>query len=109
MTRAMCSLIADHGQSMYSLRACAPLRTRASRSAIGSVMDIGPPSPARLGQAGNLPLASQVAQAQAAHAEAAEEGARAPAQRTTVVRSHFELRRAFRLDAQTGLGHVRSS
>src|SRR5262245_64942186 len=109
MTRAMRSLITDHGQSMDSLRACAPLRTRASKSPIGSVIDIAGPSPARLGQPRNLSLAGQIAQTQAAHAEAAEERPRTAAQRASVEGAHFELRRALRLDAQTRLGHAQSS
>src|SRR5438445_181802 len=66
-TRVIDSLVRDHGASTRSLRAWLALRILVSRSAIGSVIDIG--SPTRLHQAGNLPLAGEVAQTQAAHPE----------------------------------------
>src|SRR5260221_9971253 len=100
MTRAMRSLITDQGQSTYSLRAWPPLRTRASKSAIGSVIDMQEPSPARLGQARNHAFARQVAQAEPAHAKTAVKGARPAAQRAAVVTAHFEFRRPNRFDAQ---------
>src|SRR5215470_12180444 len=104
-TRTTRSLITDQGQSMYSLRAWAPLRNRANRSAMGSVIDMAASSPTRLGQARDQPLARQIAQAQPAHLEAAKKRARPAAQRTAVVAADLELGRALRLDAQTGLGH----
>ena len=61
---------------------------------MGSVIMSG--SPARLHEAGNLPLARQVAQAEAAHAEAPVERPRPPAQRAAVVGPDLELRAAGR-------------
>ena len=49
-------------------------------------------SPAGLGHAGDLALARQVAEADAAHAVAAKVGAAAAAQLAAVVRAHLELR-----------------
>src|SRR5262245_45286286 len=92
--------------STLALRAPAALRMRVNMSAIGSVIMSG--SPAGLGEAGNLPLAGQVAQAETTHAEAAEEGSRTPAQRAAVVRPHLELRGPRRLHHETRLCHRRS-
>src|SRR5262245_325136 len=89
---------------MLALRAPAPLRMRVSMSAIGSV--IMGRSPARLHEARNLTLARQIAQAEAAHAEAAIEGARPTAQRAAVVRPHPELRGAGCFHHEGGLGHA---
>src|SRR5215475_4877489 len=100
----MASLCRDHGTSTRALRAPAPLRMRVSMSAIGSVIMGG--SPARLHEARNLSLARQVAQAEAAHAEAAVEGARPTAQRTPVVSPHPELRGTGRFHHEGGLGHA---
>src|SRR6188474_870359 len=101
-TRAIDSFSRDHGTSMLALRAPMPLRMRLRRSAIGSVIMM---LPARLRQARDLPLARQVPQAQAAHAEAAEERARPAAERAPIVRPHLELRGPGRLYHETGLGH----
>src|SRR3989442_2004205 len=81
---------------------------RVKRSAMGAVI-MRVCSPARFGEAGDLPLAREVAQAQPAHAEAAVEGARAPAQRTAIVGPHLELRGPRRLHHETGLRHDRNS
>src|SRR5262245_50672353 len=89
--------------STLALRAPAALRMRVNMSAIGSVIMIG--SPAGLGEAGDLPLAGQVPQAEPAHAEAAEEGSRTPAQRAAVVGPHLELGRPRRLHHETRLCH----
>src|SRR5262249_47067019 len=80
-------------------------------SAMGSVIMGGSParssscSPAGLDQAGDVPPAGQVPQAEAAHAEAPEEGARPSAEGAPVVGAHLELRRAGRLHHERGLRH----
>src|SRR5437588_169269 len=77
------------------------LRIRASMSAIGSVMDMRPPSPsyarrawgpspARLGDTGDLAAVGQVPEAQAAHRELADVGARAAAPLAALVAPHLE-------------------
>src|SRR5689334_19964052 len=99
---AMASLCRDQGMSTVALRACAPLRMRVSISAMGSVV-IGLPT--RLREAGDLPLARQVAQAEPAHAEPPEERARPPAERAAVVRADLELRRPRGLHHQRRFRH----
>jgi hypothetical protein len=65
--------------------------------------------PARLDQAGDLPLPGIVPEADPAHAEAAEKGPRAPAERTAIVLSDLKLIRPFRLDSKTRLSQWFSS
>src|SRR5215472_5190414 len=72
-------------------------------SATGSV---SMPSPARLHEARNLPLARETAQAEAAHPEPTIEGARSPAERAAVVRPYLELGRPGGLRHETGLCHM---
>src|SRR6185436_7858467 len=98
----MASLWRDHGRSMVALRACAPFRMRVSMSAMGSV-SMG--LPAGLHEAGNLPLAGQVAQTEAAHAKPPVERSRPPAERTAIVRPDLELRRPRGLHHETRLRH----
>src|SRR5262249_54423753 len=105
-TRTMASLRRDQGTSTCSLRAPLALRIRVSRSAIGSVIDMGVPRlPTRLGEPGDLPLARQIAQAEPTHLEATIEGPRPPAERAPIVLAHGEFRRSLCFHAQTGLGH----
>src|SRR5688572_5417682 len=103
----MASLWRDHGTSTAAFRAAPPLRMRVNMSAMGSV-SMGA-SPAGLHDAGNLPLQGELAQADAAHAKAAVEGARPPAEPAAVVGPHPELGRAGSFHHQRRLGHVRPS
>src|SRR4030095_8148513 len=89
---------------MLALRACAPLRMRVSMSAMGSVIMSG--SPAGLHEPRDLPLAREIAETQAAHAEATVEGARPPAERAAVVGPDAELRGPGGFHHEGGLGHV---
>src|SRR5262245_31950950 len=98
----MASFCRDHGTSTLTCRAPAALRMRVSMSAMGSV---SMRSPARLGEAGYLPLAGEVAQAETAHPEAPEERARPPTERAAIVGPHLELGRARRLHHETCLRH----
>src|SRR3954462_3456004 len=74
-------------------------------SAIGSVI-MGVSSPARLADAGDLALERQLAEANPAHAELADEGARPTAALATVVAPHLELRLALGLLDQRLLRHA---
>src|SRR4051812_36526114 len=94
-TFVIASLVRDHGTSTRSLRAELPLRMRVRRSAMGSVIDIG--SPARLHQPGNLALAREIAETEAAHAELPVKRTRPAAERAAVVLAHAELLPALRL------------
>src|SRR3954465_2248180 len=84
-----------------------PLRIRVRKSATGSVIDMR--SPTRLGHAGDHAVVRQLAQAQAADAELAIHGARAPAPATTRMRASRVLGRALRRDDLGCLGHSASS
>src|ERR1700730_3436305 len=55
-----------------------PLRMRVNRSAMGSVMLMRRPSPARLGETGNLTAAGDLAELHPREAELAVHAARAP-------------------------------
>src|SRR5882762_3437094 len=90
-TRAIASFSFDHGTSVVSLRARLALRMRVRRSAMGSVIISGALLPGCLDQSRNLPLQRELAQTDAAQLEAAEEGARTPAQRAAVVLAHAKL------------------
>src|ERR1700733_7810410 len=61
-----------------------PLRMRVSRSAIGSVMLMQPPSPARLGQAGNLAAVRDFADLHPRQTELAVHTTRTPGDRTAI-------------------------
>src|ERR1043166_9096147 len=99
------SFTREPGTSMLSLPARMALRMRVRRSAIGSVIAMGlTPSPARLDQSGDMPLAGVIPETDAAHAKTAEKCARAAAQRTAVVLPHLELIRPFCLYPKTCLG-----
>src|SRR6185295_2292120 len=65
-------------------------------------------SPARLREARDLSLAREEAQAEPAHAEAAEERPRTAAQRASVVCAHLELRGARGLHHEARFGHLLS-
>src|SRR5437879_8020477 len=77
-----------------------PLRMRVNRSAIGSVMLIRRPSPARLRKAGNLATIGDLANLHARQAELAVHAARAPgngatvalSRRTRIPRQRLQLR-----------------
>src|SRR5436853_2483316 len=101
----MASLWRDQGMSTAALRAWFALRMRVSMSATGSVSMV---LPAGLREAGNLSLAGQVAQAEAAHAETPEERPGPPAERAAVVRADLELRRPRGLHHQSGFRHESS-
>src|SRR6478672_8252536 len=77
--------------AMLALRRCV------SMSAMGSVMDMWPPSPTRLGHARDLAGVSQLAEADAAQHELAEHGARAAAALAAGVGPYLELRLALLL------------
>src|SRR3546814_9863989 len=74
------------------------LRMRVSMSEIGSVMVmVGLPSPARLGDAGDLPGVHHLAEADPAEAELAVHGVRTTAPLAPRVGAHLELRCALLL------------
>src|SRR5437868_7575738 len=88
-TRAISACWRDQGTSTLALRALFALRMRVRRSAIASVIiAASAPSPARLREARDLPLARQMAQTEATHAEAPEERPRPAAERAAVVGAH---------------------
>src|SRR5947209_19048659 len=74
--------IFEAGTSTFALRAVIALRTRVRKSAIGSVMIV--PLPARLDHAGDVAIQRQLAEADPAKPELAEEGARTAAVRAAV-------------------------
>src|SRR4051812_10796956 len=78
--------IFEAGTSTLALRAVIALRSRVRKSAIGSV--IGVVLPARLDDAGDIPLERQVAETDAAKLELAHERARPAAHRATVAPTH---------------------
>src|SRR4029077_18417854 len=91
---------------MLALRAPAPLRMRVSMSATGSVIMSG--SPAGLHESRDLPLAREIAQADAAHTEPTVEGPRPSAERTAIVCPDPELRGPGRFHHETRLRHSRT-
>src|SRR5215475_5870792 len=83
------------------------LRIRVSMSAIGSVIVIGsPPSPRRLGHAGDLARVRELAEADPAQTELAVDRARPTAPPATGVRPHLELRLALLLVHERLLRHA---
>src|SRR5919107_585990 len=82
----------DDGMSTVSCAAMMPLRIRVRKSAMGSVMLMRGPLPARLGHAGDVALVGHLAQADPAQAELAIYGARAAALAAARVRARLELR-----------------
>src|SRR3954466_13571213 len=104
---ASASFSFEEGMRTSSCIATLPLRMRVSMSAIGSVIVIGspPPSPGRLGDAGDLPGVRHVAEADAAEAELAIHGLRSPALPAPRVRAHLVLGLPLLLLDQCLLGH----
>src|SRR6266545_489669 len=74
-------------------------------SAMGSVIVMATPSPARLGDAGQLAGVGELAHADPAEAELAQEGSRPPAALAAVVGPHLELGGALGLGDQRLLCH----
>jgi hypothetical protein len=94
--RAISALNFEAGISAYSWSAAIALRIRVSRSAIGSVIDMGARLllPARLREAGYVALVGDLAEADPAQAELAEVRARASAALAAVVVTGLVLRLA---------------
>src|SRR4051812_28521845 len=104
--RAISTLSLDDGISTVSCAAVMPLRMRVRKSAMGSVIDISlPPSPARLRHAGDHPVVRELAQADAAQAELAVDGARAPATAAAAVLAGLVLCGALLAHPLGGLRH----
>src|SRR3712207_327151 len=101
--RASSFLSLDDGISTVSWAAMMPLRIRVRKSAMGSVIDMA--LPARLGHAGDVPLVRHLAQAHAAQAELAVDGARAAALAAARVRPRLVLGRPLLADDLGGLSH----
>src|SRR4051812_27010044 len=96
----------EDGMRTVSCMATLALRMRVSMSATGSVMVMrGLPSPARLRDAGDLAGVDHLPQADAAQAEAAVDGPRAPTTPATGVRPPLELGLPLRLLNQCLLCH----
>src|SRR5215218_1231207 len=72
--RASSFLSFEEGIGTISFDACAPLRTRVRKSAMGSVIDIR--SPRRLRHAGDVAVVCKLAQADAAEPKLSEHRAR---------------------------------
>src|SRR5436189_121045 len=86
------SLIVDAGTFRSSLYAMFALRIRVSMSATGSVMTMcEPPSPRRLGDAGDLPRMRQLTETDATQHESTEHGTLPPAPLAARVGAHGEL------------------
>src|SRR4051794_23264819 len=79
---------------------------RVRKSAMGSVWDIGARLPARLGQARDVALVGDLAHADAAQAELAQVGARAPAPLAAVVVARGVLLRSLGAHDVGSLGHL---
>src|SRR3954470_2056881 len=104
--RVISRLSFDAGTSTTSCCAWIALRIRVRKSAMGSVMDMRRlPLPARLGHAGDVAVVRELAQADAAHAELAVHGARAPAAAAAAVLARLVLGSALLADDLRGLGH----
>src|SRR5579863_10439735 len=89
------SLSLELGILTLSCMAVLALRIRVSMSAMGSVIVIGAslPSPARLGDAGDLPRVHHDAQADATEPELAQHGPRTAASPASGIRPNLELGR----------------
>src|SRR2546423_1850513 len=97
----------DPGVSTCSCPARDALRTRVSRSAMGSVIAlIRSPLPATLRDAGNQAPERHLPEADPAQAELPEVAARPPADVAAVVLPHLELRGPPGLDYQAYLSHA---
>src|ERR1700688_410959 len=105
--RARDSFSFELGILTLSCIAVLALRMRVSMSAMGSVIVMGAslPSPARLGDAGDLPGMHHHAQADAAEAELPQDGPGTAAPPASGVRPDLELGRALLLLDQCLFGH----
>src|SRR5215216_1515667 len=103
--RASSFLSFDEGISTVSWAAMIPLRMRVRKSAMGSVMLMPIPLPARLGHAGDVALVGHLPQADAAQAELLVDGTRPAALATARVRPCLVFRRPRGADDLGGLGH----
>src|SRR5918994_6736171 len=99
----------EDGMSTVSWAAMMPLRIRVRKSAMGSVMLMRSPLPARLGHAGDVALVGHLAQADPAQAELAVHGTRPAALATARVRPRLVLRGPRGPDDLRGLRHYVSS
>src|SRR5262245_33975913 len=103
--RAISSFSFEVGTSTRSSRARTPFRIRVIMSAMGSVMFIGLPLPARLDHAGDVAGQRQLAEADAAHLELPDVGPGAAAGAAAVVLAHPELRLPLGLGNERQLRH----
>src|SRR6266581_1574602 len=101
--RAISTFIRELGITAFSWSALFAFRMRVSMSATGSV-SIG--SPARLGHARDRALVREVAQADAAKSELAEDRARPAAPVAARVVADLELLRPLLLDDEARLRHL---
>src|SRR4051812_5026135 len=106
--RASSTLSLDEGISTVSWAAVMPLRMRVRKSAMGSVMDMRG-SPARLRHARDHPVVRELAQADPAQAELAEDGPRAAAAATARVLAGLVLGGARLAHPLGKLGHLRGN
>src|SRR5262245_52292095 len=96
--RARATFCFEEGMTTWSCMATLALRIRVSMSAMGSVIVIvALLSPARLGDAGDLPGVGHVAQADPAQAEGAVDAARPATPAAPRVGAHLVLRLALLL------------
>src|SRR5579875_711765 len=103
---ASASFSLEPGMVTVSFWAVLALRIRVSMSAMGSVIVMcRPPSPARLGHAGDLSGMDHLPQADPAQAELAVDGLRPSAATAPRVRPDLELRRALLLLDECLLRH----
>src|SRR4051794_2090974 len=96
--RAISAFSLEAGTSTFGWRAAIAFRTRVSMSAIGSLVIVlllqsCQPLPASLGHTRNLAIQRELAEAQPANAELAQERSRAPAAPAAVAVAALELRR----------------
>src|ERR671929_945862 len=101
--RAISILSLLAGISTVSCDAWMALRTRVRKSATGSVIDMR--LPARLRHSGDVAVVRELAQADAAQAELAVDGARAPAATAAGVLAGLVLRGALLAHPLGGLRH----
>src|SRR5829696_8469109 len=101
--RASSFLSVDDGISTVSWAAMIPLRMRVRKSAMGSVMLMPRPLPARLGHAGDVALVGHLPQADPAQAELAVDGTGPAALAAARVRPGLVLGRTCRPDDLGGL------
>src|SRR5258706_396673 len=104
-TSATSRRMREAGMLTSERRTCSALRTRVSRSAMGSVIIFGASSPARLAHAGDFPGQRERAEADAADAELAQVRMTASAQVAARFPPSAELRRHLGLGDPAGLAH----